>query len=67
MTERQNTIERIKDDWMVNHAIVVELAKIFQLGDSTLVELEIILFQAKNNRLQNIVNYGDDEFLMIPI
>lgn len=46
MSKRHDAVHRVKDHRMVKHTEVVQLAKIFDLCNSSLVELEIILFQA---------------------
>lgn len=67
MTKSQNTIECIEDYRVINHSIVVQLAQVLDFGNSSLVELEIILLQAKHDRLHNIVNDSDDEVLVIAV
>ena len=44
MPKRHDTIQRIKNNWRVDHLIVVQLAEIFNFRDPSLIEFEIILF-----------------------
>jgi hypothetical protein len=52
---------------MIKHAEVVKFAEVLDFGNSSLVELEIVLLQTENNVFQNIVNDCDDEVLMIAV
>lgn len=67
MSKGHDSIHGVKDDWMINHTIVVEFAKILDLCNSALVVFEVILLQANNDIFQEIVNDGRDKVLMISI
>lgn len=67
MPEGHNSIHCIKNNRVVNHAIVVQLAKILDLRNSALVKFEVILLQTKHDIFKSIVNNGRDKVLMVPI
>ena len=67
MSEGHDSIHCIKDDRMINHAVVIEFAEILDLGDSALIVFEVILLQTYHNVFQEIVNDGRDKVLMISI
>ena len=52
---------------MFQHAIVVELAEIFYLGDASLVKYEVVLLQAKINGLDQGVDDSDGKFVMVSV
>ena len=52
---------------MFQHAIVVKLSQVFNLGDPALVESEIILLESEADRLDQRVDDADHEFAMVPI
>ncbi len=56
MSECHDLVHSVEDDRVLQHPIIVELAQIFNFCDASLVELEIILFQTKVDRLNNIVD-----------
>lgn len=67
VTECHDAIQCIKDDWMINHSIIVEFAKVLDLCKSSLVEFEIILFQPDHDILQDIVDDCCNEVLMVTV
>ena len=67
MSKGHDSIHDIKYHRMIKHAEVVKFAKVLDFGNSSLVELEIVLLQTENNVFQNIVNDCDDEVLMIAV
>lgn len=52
---------------MFQHAIVVKLSQVFNLGDPALVESEIVLLESEADRLDQRVDDADHEFAMVPI
>ena len=67
MTKSQDSIKRIKDYRVIDHAIVVKLAQVFDFGNPSLVELEVILLQSKYNRFHDVVDDSDDEILVVTV
>lgn len=56
MTECNDPVKGIKDYEGVNGFIAVELCEIFDLGNSPLVDFEVILFQTQSNLFKKIVD-----------
>lgn len=56
MAERHNLVHGIKDDWVLDHPIIVELADVLDFRNSPLIELEVVLLQAEGNRFHNIID-----------
>ena len=52
---------------MINHAIVIKLAKVLDFRNSSLVELEVILLQAYHDVFQDVINDGCDELLVVSV
>lgn len=67
MSKCNNAVQRIKDHRRVNHLVVVKLSKIFDLCNALLIEFEIIQFQPKSDRLQNIVDHTNNKFLVVAV
>lgn len=67
MAEGHNAIQSVEDNARVDHFVVVELTQIFNLGDTSLVESEIVLLKAKCDVFKHIVNDSDREFLMVAV
>jgi hypothetical protein len=67
MSKGHDSVHGIKYHRMIKHAEVVKFAEVLDFGNSSLVELEIVLLQTENNVFQNIVNDCDDEVLMIAV
>lgn len=67
MPKGDNAVQGIKDHWRIDHLVVVQLSKVLDLRNTSLVELEIILLQAKGNPFENIINNLDDEVLMVAV
>jgi hypothetical protein len=67
MSENNNPIKSVKNHWRINHLVIVQFPKIFHFCDTFLVELEVVLLQSQRNRLQHVVHYPNDEFLMITV
>ena len=67
MSESHDAIHDIENDRVVYHAIIVQFSKVFYLCNSSLIELEIVLLQAKDNIFKNIINYRGDKILVITI
>lgn len=67
MSECRDLEQSIEDDRRIYHAIDIELSKIPDLRDTSLVELEVIVLKAKRDVLQQVVNYADGEVLMVSI
>ena len=67
MSKGHDSIHSIKYHRMIKHAEVVKFAEVLDFGNSSLIELEIVLLQTENNVFQNIVNDCNDEVLMIAV
>jgi hypothetical protein len=67
MAKCHDSIHCIKDDGMINHAVVVKFAKILDLCESALIEFEVILLQAEHDVFQEIVDNRGDKILMISV
>jgi hypothetical protein len=67
MPKCHDAIHGIKNHRMIKHAEVVQFAEVFDLCNPSLVELEIILFQAEDNVFQNVVNDCNDKILVVSI
>lgn len=67
MSERDNSVQSVEYHWGVNHLVVVKFPQILYLGDSALVELEVVMLQAQGNLLEYIVDNHNDEILMITV
>jgi hypothetical protein len=67
VTESHDAIQSIKDDWVINHPIIVQLTKVLDLRKTSLVEFEVILLKTKHNVFQNIVDDFCDKILMVTI
>jgi hypothetical protein len=62
-----DSIHGVKYDWVVNHAVVVQLSQIFYLCETSLVELEVVLFESKNDILEKIINDDCNKILVISV
>ncbi len=49
MAKRHDLVHYVKDDRVFKHSVVVELAHILHLSDSTLVELEVVLLEPETD------------------
>lgn len=67
MSKRHDTVHDIENNRVIYHTIVVQLSKVFDFSNSSLIELEVVLFQTKHNVFEDIVNYCSDEILVIAI
>ena len=67
MSERDNAVKRVKDDGRINHLVVVQLSKIFDFGNTALVEFKVILLQTKSDCLEKVVNDQDYKVLVIAV
>ena len=67
MSKCQDFIHCIKDDGVLEHPIVVQLAKVLDFCDAPLAESEVVLFQSKAYRLDNCINRSDDKIGVITI
>ena len=52
---------------MINHAVVIEFAKVLDLSNSALIVFEVILLQTYHDVFQEIVNHSRDKVLMISV
>lgn len=67
MAKRHNLIHGVEDDWMFNHSVIVEFANVLDLGNPSLVELEVVLLQPEADRLHDSVDNPDDESWVVPV
>ena len=67
MAERHDFVHDIKDNGMLKHSVIVQLAHVFNLGDSALVVSEIVLLKAKADGFNYRVNDPDDEVCMVSV
>lgn len=67
MTKRHDLVHYIKDHRVFQHSVVVEFSQVLDLGNSALVELEIILFEAEGNGLNHRVDNTDDKASVVPV
>ena len=52
MSESHYSVKSIEYDRRVNHLVIVELSKVSDLCNTSLVELKIVLFQTKSDVLK---------------
>lgn len=52
---------------MLEHSVVVELSKIFDFGNAALVELEVVLFKTKGNRLNHRIDDANDKLGVVSV
>lgn len=64
MTECDDPVESIKDDEGIDGFVAVELCEVFDLGNTPLVELKIVLFQAQSDLFKNVVDDCHFEIMM---
>lgn len=67
MAKCQDPIESVEYHRMIDHTIIVKFSQVFEFGNSALIEFEVVLFQTKNDRLQNIIDHSNDELLVISV
>lgn len=67
MAKSDDSVQSVEYHWRVNHFVVIKFPQILHLGDSALVELELVLLEAQGNLLEYIVNNHDYEILMVTI
>ena len=67
MAKSHNFIHHVEDDRVLQHSIVVKLAKILHLRNPSLEEPKIILLKPEIDEFNNVVNDLDDKFWVIAI
>lgn len=67
VAEGDNPIKCVKDDWRINHLVVVQLAEEFDLRDTSLVELEVVVFETQRDSLEDVVDDTDHEILVVSV
>jgi hypothetical protein len=67
MTKSHDPIHDIENHGMIHHPVVVQFTKILYLGDTALIVLEFVLFQANNDRFEHVIDHSDDKVLMVSI
>lgn len=67
MAKGHDLVHDIEYDSVFDQTVVVDLCQILDLRDTPLVVLEVMLFQASTDRLDNIVDHSDHEFCAIPV
>jgi hypothetical protein len=67
MTKRHDLVHRVENHRMIDHSIIVQLTKVLDLGNSSLIEFEIILLKTKRDVLNYVVDYRRYKVLMIPV
>ena len=65
VTESHDSIQSIKYYRVIDHAIIVKLAKVLDLCNPSLVEFEVVLLQTEHDVFQDIVDNSRDEILMV--
>ena len=67
MSKGYNSVESVKYHWRVDHLKIVQFPQILYLRDSSLIELEVILFKARGNLLEDIIDDHDDKILVVTV
>lgn len=67
MSKRHDLVHGIKDNWVFQHTVVVELAEVLDFGDTALKEPVVVLLQSKRERFNDIVNDLDDKSRVIAV
>ena len=67
MAKRHDRVHRVKDDWVFEHPVIVELAQILDLSNPPLVESEVVLLQPQSHGLDHLVNNPNDKGGVVPI
>lgn len=67
MSKRDNSVQSVEYHWGVNHFVVVQFPQILHLGDSALVELELVMLEAQGDLLEYIVDNHNDEILVVTV
>ena len=67
MAKGHDTVQSVEYDWRVDHLVIVEFSKVLDLGDATLIELEVVLLQAQSDLFQKIVHDRNDKLLVVAI
>lgn len=67
VSKRDNSVQSVEDHWGVNHFVVVQFPQILHLGDSALVELELVMLEAQGDLLEYIVDNHNDEILVVTV
>lgn len=56
MTKSYDSVQCVKDNMRVYRFIAVELCKIFDLSDASLIEFEVVLLQAQSDLFKQVVD-----------
>ena len=67
MREAYDAIKRIEYYRGVDHFVIVQFTKIFDLCKATLVELEVILLKTQGDLFEQIVDAQDHETRMVAV
>lgn len=67
ISECHNLVHGVEDDWVLKHAVIVELAKILDFSNASLIESVVILLQPKCYGLDDVVNHLHNKGGMIAI
>ena len=67
MAKRHDFVHGIEDDRVLNHPVIVEFTQVLDLGDTALVELEVVLLKTERNRLNHRIDDADDKIGVVPV
>lgn len=67
MAKNHDLVHYVEDHRVFEHPVVVQLAQKLDLCNSSLVELEVILLQAKANGLDDAINDPNDEISVVSV
>lgn len=67
MTKGHDLVHGVEDHGVLKHSVVVELPKVFDFGDTALVELKIVLLEAERDRLNHGIDNADDKLGVIAV
>jgi hypothetical protein len=67
VAECHDLVHGIKDHGVFQHPVVVELSKVLDLSNPALIELKVVLFETKGDRLNYGVDHANDEVSVVPV
>lgn len=67
MAKSHDPVQRVEDDRMVDHSVIIKLPKILDLSNAALVVLEVVLLQANSHRRKYAINDRDHKARMVPV
>lgn len=65
VAEGKYSIHCVENHGRVDHSIGIQLSQVLDLGNSALIELEVVIFKTCCDIFKNIVDHHNDKFLVI--